>query len=246
MAAPAPLANIVVPAMPPQTAIMFGFPAPGTAIPNPTMADYINAEDLLKHSNSLPAADQAAIKQFCGDVMLAVHPNLQAMVAATLAPLADQVAAIGAQLTAMAAQQAAIGAQLTAMTAQLTAMAAQLTAMADQVAAMPDMILARQCANEMRRAHVNIGVHNDLMKLPCEKIHVGLAPDIEPPSGLSAGDGHNMPLFTHTISLSVCLSVCVYLSVCLYPLCPARYFLLPSLCPPTPTPDPPRCWGERP
>jgi len=215
MAAPAPFANIVVPAMPPQTAIMFevfGFPAPGTAIPNPTMADYINAEDLLKHSSSLPAADQAAIKQFCGNVMLAVHPNMQAILAAAMAPLASQVAAMtaqlaamaaqvaamaaqqaamAAQLAAMAAQQAAMAAQLAAMaaqqaamTAQLTAIGAQPTAMADQVAAMPDVILVRQRASDIRHVHSIMGVNDILMKLPCERIPVGLPLNIEPPSVL--------------------------------------------------------------
>ena len=203
MAAPAPLANIVVPAMPQTVFSMFGFPAPGTAIPNPTMADYINAEDLLKHSNSLPAADQAAIKQFCGDVMLAVHPNLQAMVAATLAPLAAQQAAMADQMAAIAAQQAAaiadigaqqaaaiadIGAQqaaaIAAIAAQQAAMADQQAAMADQVAAMPDRILARQCASNIRGVHSRMGVNDILMKLPCERIPVGLPLNIEPPSVL--------------------------------------------------------------
>lgn len=180
MAAPAPLVNIVVPPnLCPQTADLFGFPAPGTALANPTMKDYINAEILLKHSDSLPAADQAAIKQFCGDVMLAVHPNIQAILAAAVAPLAAQQAAMAAQLAAMAAQQVAMADQLAAMADQLAALAP----LAAKIAPMAAM-LARQCANDIRRAHAILGINDSLLKLPCEKIHVDLAPNIEPPSRL--------------------------------------------------------------
>lgn len=159
MADPAPLANIVVPAnLSPETVIMmtvFGFPAPGTAIANPTIEDYTNAEYLLKRSNSIPAADQAAVKQFCGDVMLTMHQAALVPMAAKIDALAAKVDALADKVDGLAAYQGPIAA-----------------------------MLAHQIANDKRRVNVLMTVTGDLLELPCEKIQVGLAEGIEPPSGL--------------------------------------------------------------
>ena len=139
----------------------FGFPAPGADIANPTFEDYTKAKNLLKQSASFAAADQAAVRQFCGDVMLAVHPDLQITMAVALAPLSDQVAAMQAAMADQAAAtQAAMADQAAAtqaaMADQAAAIAAMQAAMADQAAAtqaaMADQAAAMQAAMQAAMA----------------------------------------------------------------------------------------------